>query len=319
MSIHIKDDAMHLAFPIKNRADEFELWYFDASLDNGDYLVVMYSINDTRLNPSQPSVRTNIYEQNGNQIREVRKYQESEVNVSYERCDVKMGEEYCVDRGGSYEFHANMNGNGAHLVFYPLHPSWSRPASRSIMGWTVAIPYGTVEGVLMKSGKKLPVKGTGYHDHNWGTRPMGAIFRNWYWGKVHTQDISVAYGIMIPRIGKKPFTGILVTDEYGIILEPKMATSLFRVKTRLNKMEREPSLGYHIANQLVMNVKEKGFEMKLTIDIDRLLMKDVRSLIQSESFYRYIGNAKLVVKRGGAEREYQTTSLHEIVFLPDPT
>jgi hypothetical protein len=161
------------------------------------------------------------------------------------------------------------------------------------------------------------VKGTGYHDHNWGIRPMGILFKNWYWGKVHTEDISIDYGVMIPRIGRKPVTGILITDQQGIIMEPKTTTSLFRIKTKLKKMNKEPVMGFDIANQLVMKVREKGFKMELTIDIDRLLMREETQFNPGESVYRYIGKEKLVVKRDGEEKTYHTSSLHEIVFLMD--
>lgn len=37
----------------------------------------------------------------------------------------------------------------------------------------------------------LIVKASDYHDHNWGTRPMSTLFKNWYWGKVHTEDCTM--------------------------------------------------------------------------------------------------------------------------------
>ena len=58
---YIKADATHINFPVTNREEHFEWWYFDAHFDNGDHFVVMYSLNDTRLKPRKPSVRLNIY------------------------------------------------------------------------------------------------------------------------------------------------------------------------------------------------------------------------------------------------------------------
>jgi predicted secreted hydrolase len=71
---------------------------------------------------------------------------------------------------------------------------------------------------MIKNGIETKVKGTGYHDHNWRSKPMSAKFKNWYWGKVHTKDISIDYSVMIPKIGNKPFSTLLITDKNGAIM-----------------------------------------------------------------------------------------------------
>lgn len=311
----IKEDRMHIDFPMKNKEREFEWWYFDAALDNGDHLVVMYSINDTRLKPRQPSVRTNIYEKNGNEIWELKKYDETEVSVNYAHCDVKLGEEFCIDRGEYYELYTNINGNGAHLKFYPINNSWTKPASKNLMGWTVAIPYGRVEGVLIKNGVEESVKGTGYHDHNWGTKSMGGIFKNWYWGKVHTEDLSIDYSVLMTKKMNIPVTAILITDKNGVLVEPTTVTTLFNTHTTLKNKSKEEEMGFNIAHQLNIKVKKKGFKMDLTIDLDHFVMKEKAQFIPGESVYRYIGKEKMVIAKDGEKRTYTTASLHEIVFL----
>lgn len=309
------DDAIHIDFPVNNPEADFEWWYFDAALDNGDHFVSMFSVNDVRLLPRQPSVRTNIYEANGNEIKEINIYDESQVSFSYERCDVTEGVNFIIDQGYYYELYTNINGNGAHLRFYPLHPSWSRSPSRLLhMGWTIAIPYGTVEGVLIKNGEEIPVSGQGYHDHNWGTTPME--MDHWYWGKVHTEDISVDYVILIPEIGGAPITGVLITDENGVIAEPDIVTSLLNIRTELNDIQHEPIMGLDFANQLVIDVIKIGefFEMSLTIEMDHIVMMDEAQFTPSQSAYRYIGNETMAVKRSGKTKTYNTHSLHEVVY-----
>ena len=43
MTDFLKHDAMHLKFPMEHRETDFEWWYFDAELDTGDHVVVMWS------------------------------------------------------------------------------------------------------------------------------------------------------------------------------------------------------------------------------------------------------------------------------------
>ena len=306
---------MHIAFPVKDRENEFEWWYFDAALDNGDHLVVMYSTNDTRLKPRRPSVRTNIYEANGNEIWELKEYRESEVSLCYDRCDATFGEEYCIDKGGYFEFYTNINGNGAKLKLFPENPHWSRPAGKNLMGWTVAVPQGRVEGVILKNGIETQVNGSGYHDHNWGSKPMSAIFKSWYWGKVHTEDVSIDYAVMMPKIGKKPFTTILVTDKSGAIFEPKISSSLFKVKTRLSNIYKEPEMGFDFAKEIILKIKDKNLKMHLKIENDHIVMKEKAAFLPSESAYRYIGKETMTIIRNGKKYTYNTESLHEIVYL----
>lgn len=51
MTDFLTHDAMHLKFPMEHPETDFEWWYFDAELDTGDNVVVMWSTNDTRVSP----------------------------------------------------------------------------------------------------------------------------------------------------------------------------------------------------------------------------------------------------------------------------
>ncbi len=315
MGEFIKADAMHLALPIVDKVNAFEWWYFDAHLDNGDHVVVMLSTNDTRLSPRKPSVRLNIYEPNGNAINEILVSDDTELAVSYDKCDTVIGENYCRDCGGYFELNTIINGNGVHLEFYASKPYWTRPASTFVMGWTVSVPTGTVKGYITKDNKKTEVSGSGYHDHNWGTKPMGFLFKNWYWGKVHTEDYTIDYGIMIPRFPSPIHaTALLVVDKDGAVLEPTVIASLL-AQSKLKNKYYEPELGFNIPKQIVISANQKGCKLKLVIDMQRLVMKEKSDISDGESAYRYVAKECLTVTRNGESKVYNTSSLHEIVYL----
>lgn len=310
-----KDDAMHIAFPPGNPSVDFEWWYFDAAFNNGEHFVCMYSTNDTRLQPRQPSVRTNIYCANGDEIWECKPYKNEDVTVSYERCDARFGDEYCIDCGDYYELYTYINGNGAKLKFYPVLQGWSRPADPQLMGWTIAIPQGRVEGELYKGGSVIPVKGIGYHDHNWGHHSMGDIFKNWYWGKIHTDDFCVDYGIIIPKNGEKPLTAAIAMDKDGMIFSPDISGDTFTAEVSLENISQEPEMGYDFAKKINLKVSDEKAKIEITIDIERIVMREKAINRPSESVYRYIGKEVTKLTKETETKVYNTSSLHEIVYL----
>jgi carotenoid 1,2-hydratase len=68
--------------------------------------------------------------------------------------------------------------------------------SRKVCGaehhWVVANPLCSVTGSIECGGQKVEFRGRGYHDHNYGTAPLGPGLRRWIWGRVLFGDDSVA-------------------------------------------------------------------------------------------------------------------------------
>lgn len=46
-------------------------------------------------------------------------------------------------------------------------------------------------GTITINGETVEVKGSGYHDHNWGNAPMDHILDNWLWGRAQVDGITV--------------------------------------------------------------------------------------------------------------------------------
>jgi len=311
-----KDDAMHIEFPIKNVEKDFEWWYFDAALEDGTHVVVMYSTNDTRLKPRAPSVRLNIYYPDGNDVWECKEYEQREISISYDKCDVKLGEEYCIDNGDHHEIYSFINGNGVKLKFYPLLPGFFTPAVGPVMGWTVAIPHARVEGIIYKDGEEIEVKGQGYHDHNWGDTPMGENFDSWYWGKIHAEDICIDYSVMMPKGGGNPMGVLLAMDENGTLLVPipevQMAT-----KVILEDKVYDEYMECEYAKKLTLDYSSEALSIKIEIENIKMVMREKTKSKPGESAFRYVGDEKTTVVKNGVKKEYRTSALHEIVYLFD--
>lgn len=63
-----------------------------------------------------------------------------------------------------------------------------------VTGYVVPVMSGPLTGSLDVDGTRVPVAGTGYHDHNWG------FWRgvSWQWGQVQHGDLSLVYGRVFP-------------------------------------------------------------------------------------------------------------------------
>jgi hypothetical protein len=81
-------------------------------------------------------------------------------------------------------------------------------------GYVVPVMSGTLDGSLDVGGTILPLRGTGYHDHNWGFWEGVS----WQWGQGQSGDLSFLYGRVFAPVeaadpGRIPgFVGVLGPD-----------------------------------------------------------------------------------------------------------
>ena len=316
---YTKADATHIVFPVTNKEEHFDWWYFDAHFDNGDHFVVMYSLNDTRLNPRQPSVRLNIYPHGQPEISKIKLYKEEDVTTSYEKCDVTLGKEYCKDCGDHYELYTMIDGYGAKLKLKKKNHPFTTEGYPVPMHWTVAVPSGPIEGELYKGGKAIKVKGIGYHDHNWGEKRLAGAFKNWYWGKIHTPDISIDYSIMIGLDGKIVNPLALVTDEEHLIMAPTdpfdNPNNTSKIEAVINATMTEETMGYTFAKDFTLKGSKDDFSFIANIKLDKIVMIEKSKIDKGEDAYRYLAKEELIVTRSGITKTYHTDGLHEIVYL----
>lgn len=84
---------------------------------------------------------------------------------------------------GEFRFTPRLSHGPAERVFL------SRALSGAEHHWVIAHPLCDVEGQLSLGGdQSLPFRGLGYHDHNYGSAPLGPGLRRWIWGRVLFED-----------------------------------------------------------------------------------------------------------------------------------
>ena len=102
----------------------------------------------------------------------------------------------------------------ADLVFtstLPHSPQERQFLSSAMTGaehhWVIAAPRCDVSGTVRLSNtdgtaiKTIDFTGVGYHDHNYGTAPLGPGLSKWFWGRAITDDGVVTFHHAVPCDG----------------------------------------------------------------------------------------------------------------------
>jgi hypothetical protein len=180
----------------------FEWWYFDAHFSDQNTVVIVLATKPLleRNGPLKPNVSLTITRPDGTKLSSFPIFPPDQFSASKEACDVRIGPNWTKGDLHSYRLHVEMGTMSADLTFTGLVPPWRPGAGKSYFGdldhyfaWLPAIPYGTVEGTLTYDGQTHPVKGTGYHDHNWGNVGLNEVMDHWYWGRAHIGKYTLIY------------------------------------------------------------------------------------------------------------------------------
>ncbi|MBN1288793.1 MAG: hypothetical protein JXA49_04055 [Actinobacteria bacterium] len=185
----------------------FEWWYFDFQLDDGSACVVVFYTKPgmTPKNPLKPSVLMIYRTPEGETRRDTAFFEPEQFSSSKESCDVKVGPNRVSGNLDSYQVHAEVAGITCDLSIERKAPSW-RPGSgvryidkaqTKFFAWVVPVSYGLVKGKLIVDGNEREVKGTAYHDHNWGNLMVAGMLDHWYWGRGHVGDYTFIFAQMV--------------------------------------------------------------------------------------------------------------------------
>lgn len=193
----------------------FEWWYFDAHFDDGTTAVIVYATKSI-INPNAPltpNLSLTVTRADGTKTAQFTFAPADQYSSAADICDVHLGPSWVKqsDTHGHWTFnlHAETESMSANLTFTGIVPPWRPGAGKSYFGdldhyfaWLPSIPFGAVEGTLTYDGQEHQVKGTGYHDHNWGNVTLPSVMDHWYWGRAHVGDYTL---IFVEQIAAKKY------------------------------------------------------------------------------------------------------------------
>jgi predicted secreted hydrolase len=180
----------------------FEWWYYDAHFEDGSTAVIVYATKPLieRNSPLKPFASLTITRPDGTRALGETFFPAEQFKSAKAGCDVRIGPNWTRGDLHRYEVYFESDIFGAELTFTGIVPAWRPGAGKAyygdrehFFGWLPAIPYGTVEGTLTYDGQVHSVKGTGYHDHNWGNVGLNEVMDHWYWGRAHIGEYTLIF------------------------------------------------------------------------------------------------------------------------------
>ena len=213
----------------------YEWWYFDAiSVDGYSLVVIFYDGNPfsrryiqalqstesgkSGLAADYPAVSISIYKGGKHIYYSFEEVNPSDAHFSPDKPEVRIaGNSLYGDREGNvlkYQLNLDQklpNGDrlagkltfssetDAGIILSGTDKEFSSKIKQETHEWNLVQPKAIVTGSMKISGyheEQISFDGIGYHDHNLGREPMKDSFEEWYWGRYHFDQYTVAYYLM---------------------------------------------------------------------------------------------------------------------------
>ena len=161
----------------------YEWWYFDAHLDDGATVVVVFYTkpNVSPNGPLAPRITINITLPDGRIFDKVLDARPELFDATKSRCDVRIGANRFVGDLHRYHIAATIEEISVDIELTGKVRPW-RPKSghlyfgverqEKLFAWLPAVPDGLASVRYRIGNEEHCASGSGYHDHNWGDVPM---------------------------------------------------------------------------------------------------------------------------------------------------
>ncbi len=322
----------------------FEWWYFDAELDDGSVLVIIFGPKpffDTHF-PIYPMVVVEYTDPTGKHIQEFyfEKKWKKNYSSSKAKCEVRIKDNYFIGDLKNYQIKASTKSIEADIKLENFVTAW-RPGNgflyfkkdeidkEKYFAWLPSVPYGKVTGTLTVNGLKKEIKGFGYHDHNWGNADPSSLFNHWYWSRSHIGDyILLACDLVAGKdyhYEKMPY--LLLLDKKGVITE-----DVSKLAITHQKPEIHPKTKKIISKALEFKYIDEKLKFTLTLERKKDLVLQKLTLFNSPHlffnqigknpwYHRILGDSKLVIEKDGKKEQFESTVVYELMYygknIPD--
>lgn len=84
--------------------------------------------------------------------------------------------------------------------------------------WSNAVPFADKSLVEIGiDGGYFDVHGFGYHDKNWGSKPLKDTFNTWYKGHGYVGNYSIVWFDALDKDGKEHFSSFIIDFDGGLV------------------------------------------------------------------------------------------------------
>ena len=214
-----------------NRPGTYEWWYFDAHLDDGAKLVVVFQNKDV-VNPNQPLsplLRLSLDLPDGRSFEKLVNLPAASWTAATDRADVRLAGNRFEGDLHTYRITATAEEVSVDVTLTGQIRPW-RPATGHLLfgpereldfAWLPAVPQGSVTGSYTVDGVTTPVTGVGYHDHNWGNVSLLKIIHNWYWarGQAGPYSVIASYITAVEKFGHQSIPVFMLARDCEIVAD----------------------------------------------------------------------------------------------------
>ena len=184
-----------------DRPGTYEWWYFDAHLEDGTKVVVVFMDKDlaTPQKPLEPTIRLNLDLADGRSFEKIVTFDPASWSSAVDHADVRIGENRFTGDPHTYRIIATVDELSLDMTLEGEVPSWRPETGYMLFGedrnlefsWLPSVPQGKVTAKYSIGGELHQTSGTGYHEHNWGNVGMMKIIHDWYWARGQAGPYSV--------------------------------------------------------------------------------------------------------------------------------
>jgi hypothetical protein len=180
----------------------YEWWYFDAHLDDGATIAVVFYTkpNVSPNGPLAPRVTINITLPDGRTFDRLLDTTPEMFKASKSTCDVRIGTNQFVGDLNRYYITATIEEISVDIELSGQVRAW-RPKSghlyfgserqAKLFAWLPSVPNGLASVHYRIGSEEHHASGSGYHDHNWGDVPMQTLMHNWYWARASAGPYTI--------------------------------------------------------------------------------------------------------------------------------
>ncbi len=314
----MKDNAAHFKY-FQNDSHVirwYEWWYMNVKGEDGNNLLIKFFTFGDLNNPlaSVVGIILVFMKEDGSTFESIKSYPCIEYSLDYEKCDVNIdGDVFIAVNKSFYKvtYHNRINDVSLSLnlskITYGIKATPSHLQEWEWMKWYIPVPCGKVEGVLKytKDGKRhiSPIKGRGYHDHNWGIAKKFSL--KWDWGEFsdETHPISIAYGWV--GFGESSVTGgAYATNE-------TTGESIYLPNLQFEYEEWIEVNGFKKPSRIHLYGITENFSIDVTIELQKFYIIGVGDVGTPYLFGRVTGN----IICNGHSYDIHTTGFYEHHFF----
>ena len=316
----------------------FEWWYFEAHADDGTLIIIIFFSKPMIKvdGPPAPFVNVRIIMPDGKTHRVESSCDAGTFVAAHDRCCITVGANQVIGSLAGYHLHIDIDSVHCDLSFTPLAPPWRPgtgklyfgPAEDRYFGWVVPMPSGSAVGQLEIAGKRRSIKGSGYHDHNWGTIALTKAWNSWWWSRARVGDFTVLAAELTttPAFGSNKIHLLMVANGDRLYFDDSSRTSLV-----CKDLVHEPESRKNMPRALTFFYEHEGTSLFLSLRQEQELFrhnflrkvpawKKIAARLAGIDpwYYRFRGKASLhLTHQGISVIEEGTTIFERMCFGPD--